>query len=231
MTPAFTPDTVPQQLIDLIDKRAGREHRRNGTVVETLAEVLNEAVRIGALPAAPAAPGWGCPAALQRGYDELLTLLEQVTADRDAYHADLNRFAARSLASAAPAANRVKQAAAALVAAGKAEDHSCIANGPSADHSEHQIGIFGHDGVWGLPELLAQIVLDSTPEPCRFCTQCGRPLDPQDTAAGRRVCGGATGPFIHPGARGFDRSHYFGDPCPGGHFNHCQAPAEAGDPR
>jgi hypothetical protein len=33
------------------------------------------------------------------------------------------------------------------------------------------------------------------------------------------------GPFTHPGTRGYDASHYFGDLCPNGHFDHVVAPA------
>lgn len=38
------------------------------------------------------------------------------------------------------------------------------------------------------------------------------------------------GPFAHPRTRGFDASHYFGDTCPRGHFDHELAPAMAGGP-
>jgi ribosomal protein L37AE/L43A len=36
---------------------------------------------------------------------------------------------------------------------------------------------------------------------------------------------GRRGPFTHPGTRGYDPSHYFGDLCPNGHFDHIVAPA------
>jgi hypothetical protein len=35
-----TPDEVPRQLIDILDRRAGRKHSRDGVVVTTLAEIL-----------------------------------------------------------------------------------------------------------------------------------------------------------------------------------------------
>jgi hypothetical protein len=35
------PEDVPQELIDILDARAGREHSRTGSVVSTLAEILN----------------------------------------------------------------------------------------------------------------------------------------------------------------------------------------------
>jgi hypothetical protein len=36
----MTADEVPQELIDLLDERAGRKHSRTGSVVSTLAEIL-----------------------------------------------------------------------------------------------------------------------------------------------------------------------------------------------
>lgn len=36
----MTPAEIPQELIDLLDERAGRKHTREGTVLTTLAEVL-----------------------------------------------------------------------------------------------------------------------------------------------------------------------------------------------
>lgn len=36
----LTPETIPQELIDILDRAAGREHSRTGTVVGTLAEIL-----------------------------------------------------------------------------------------------------------------------------------------------------------------------------------------------
>jgi len=36
----MTPDEIPQELVDLLDRRAGRLHRRGGTVLSTLAEIL-----------------------------------------------------------------------------------------------------------------------------------------------------------------------------------------------
>lgn len=36
----MTPEDVPQELIDLLDDRAGKRHSRTGTVVRTLAEIL-----------------------------------------------------------------------------------------------------------------------------------------------------------------------------------------------
>lgn len=36
----MTPDEVPQELIDIVDRLAGREHSRAGPVVACLAEVL-----------------------------------------------------------------------------------------------------------------------------------------------------------------------------------------------
>jgi len=36
----ITPETVPQELIDLLDERAGKEHSRTGPVVSTLCEIL-----------------------------------------------------------------------------------------------------------------------------------------------------------------------------------------------
>jgi hypothetical protein len=34
-------EDVPQELIDILDARAGREHSRTGSVVAALAEILN----------------------------------------------------------------------------------------------------------------------------------------------------------------------------------------------
>ncbi len=36
------PEDIPQELIDILDERAGRKHSRNGTVVTTLAEILTK---------------------------------------------------------------------------------------------------------------------------------------------------------------------------------------------
>lgn len=36
----MTPDEIPQELIDILDKRAGKKHSRSGPVVATLAEIL-----------------------------------------------------------------------------------------------------------------------------------------------------------------------------------------------
>jgi len=34
------PEEIPQELIDILDLRANKKHRRNGSVVECLAEIL-----------------------------------------------------------------------------------------------------------------------------------------------------------------------------------------------
>ena len=36
----MTPEEIPQELIDLLDERAGRRHSRTGTVLRALAEIL-----------------------------------------------------------------------------------------------------------------------------------------------------------------------------------------------
>lgn len=36
----MTPDEVPQELLDLLNEDAGREHSRNGRVVASLARIL-----------------------------------------------------------------------------------------------------------------------------------------------------------------------------------------------
>lgn len=36
----MTPEEIPQDLLDILDSRAGRVHNRRGTVVTTLAEIL-----------------------------------------------------------------------------------------------------------------------------------------------------------------------------------------------
>jgi hypothetical protein len=35
-----TPEEIPQELVDLLDRAAGRAHSRAGSVVRTLAEIL-----------------------------------------------------------------------------------------------------------------------------------------------------------------------------------------------
>jgi hypothetical protein len=35
-----TPAEIPQELVDLLDERAGRVHSRDGVVLRTLAEIL-----------------------------------------------------------------------------------------------------------------------------------------------------------------------------------------------
>lgn len=36
----MTPDEIPQELIDILDEKAGKNHSRTGSVVRTLAEIL-----------------------------------------------------------------------------------------------------------------------------------------------------------------------------------------------
>jgi hypothetical protein len=36
----MTPTEIPQELIDLLDERAGKKHSREGRVLSTLAEIL-----------------------------------------------------------------------------------------------------------------------------------------------------------------------------------------------
>lgn len=36
----MTPSEVPQELIDILDRNAGKVHSRTGSVVRTLAEIL-----------------------------------------------------------------------------------------------------------------------------------------------------------------------------------------------
>lgn len=36
----MTPDEIPQDLLDILDKRAGKVHSRQGSVVACLAEIL-----------------------------------------------------------------------------------------------------------------------------------------------------------------------------------------------
>lgn len=36
----MTGEEIPQQLLDIVDRRAGRKHSRDGVVASTLAEVL-----------------------------------------------------------------------------------------------------------------------------------------------------------------------------------------------
>lgn len=36
----MTPDEVPQELIDILDRHAGKTHSRKGVVVAALAEIL-----------------------------------------------------------------------------------------------------------------------------------------------------------------------------------------------
>lgn len=36
----MTPDEIPQELIDILDKAAGKQHSRTGSVVTCLAEIL-----------------------------------------------------------------------------------------------------------------------------------------------------------------------------------------------
>ena len=37
----WTADTVPQELLDILDERAGKRHSRTGPVVAALVEILN----------------------------------------------------------------------------------------------------------------------------------------------------------------------------------------------
>ena len=37
----WTAATVPQELVDILDERAGRQHGRTGPVLSALAEILN----------------------------------------------------------------------------------------------------------------------------------------------------------------------------------------------
>lgn len=43
----MTVDEIPQELIDILDRRAGKKHSRSGSVVSALAEILTryEALR------------------------------------------------------------------------------------------------------------------------------------------------------------------------------------------
>lgn len=36
----MTVDEIPQELIDLLDERAGKKHSKTGSVLKTLAEIL-----------------------------------------------------------------------------------------------------------------------------------------------------------------------------------------------
>lgn len=36
----MTPEEIPQELVDILDARAGKLHGRNGVVMRTLAELL-----------------------------------------------------------------------------------------------------------------------------------------------------------------------------------------------
>lgn len=49
----MTPDEIPQELVDLLDERAGRRHSRDGTVLRTLAELLTRYDQIRAAPNGP----------------------------------------------------------------------------------------------------------------------------------------------------------------------------------
>jgi hypothetical protein len=36
----MAPEDIPQELIDILDRRAGKKHSRTGSVVDCLAEIL-----------------------------------------------------------------------------------------------------------------------------------------------------------------------------------------------
>jgi hypothetical protein len=36
------PENIPQELIDILDSRAGKKHSRSGSVISTLAEILTK---------------------------------------------------------------------------------------------------------------------------------------------------------------------------------------------
>lgn len=38
----MTPQEIPQQLVDILDERAGKKHSREGRVLATLAEILTK---------------------------------------------------------------------------------------------------------------------------------------------------------------------------------------------
>lgn len=38
----MTPEEIPQELIDILDAKAGKKHSRDGYVVEALAEILTK---------------------------------------------------------------------------------------------------------------------------------------------------------------------------------------------
>ena len=43
---AMTTEQIPQELIDILDERAGKQHSRSGSVVACLAEILTVYVKI-----------------------------------------------------------------------------------------------------------------------------------------------------------------------------------------
>ena len=42
----LSPEDIPQELIDILDERAGKKHSRTGSVVAALAEILTEYDRL-----------------------------------------------------------------------------------------------------------------------------------------------------------------------------------------
>lgn len=38
----MTPEEIPQELVDLLDERVGKKHRREGVALATLAEIITK---------------------------------------------------------------------------------------------------------------------------------------------------------------------------------------------
>ena len=53
----MTPEQIPQELVDLLDERAGKKHSRDGAVLTTLAEILTRYEATGVL----VCEGWWHP--------------------------------------------------------------------------------------------------------------------------------------------------------------------------
>jgi len=68
----MTPEEIPQELVDLLDERAGKQHSRTGTVLSTLAEILTRSTSCARKPAMPRRS----PAQIQRWLDEHLHRLD-----------------------------------------------------------------------------------------------------------------------------------------------------------
>lgn len=64
---------IPQELIDILDKEAGRKHSREGTVLMTLARILTRYDQLKSCPEctefmATAAEGFSCSTCGMRGW-------------------------------------------------------------------------------------------------------------------------------------------------------------------